>query len=120
MTGSEMMNKALTLLGYTSDFGRTSAEQRFISRAIFVMNSIYADLHYTQKNNGFKALENLEDEILLSERILNDVMPYGVAMLFAESESDGDNLQLFSMLYNQKRLSLTSGDSVKDVMTTPI
>lgn len=119
MTGGEMMNKALTLLGYTNSTGEIAVEQRFSSRAMTVLNSIYSDLYYTQKNTGFEALENLEDEILLSERILNDVMPYGVAMLFAESESDGDNQQLFSMLYNQKRLSLTSGDNVKDVIPAP-
>ena len=113
MTGIEMMNKALSLLGYPN-------ADRFTSRAITVMNAVYSDLFYIHGNSGFVPLNRLSDEIELPERALNDIMPYGVAKLFAESENDGDNQQLYATIFNQKRNALSHNDSVKDVIPFPL
>jgi hypothetical protein len=43
-------------------------------------------------------------------------MPYGVAMLLAQSENDGDSQVLFQSIYNQKRMSATTFGKVKDVL----
>lgn len=116
MTGNEMIKKALVLLGYTDSTGEISGGQRFSSRALTVLNTIYADLFYILNSGDFVALKVTGDDINLPERALNDVMPYGVAAMLAQSESDGDNQQLFVTLYNSKRAALTHTDSVKDVM----
>lgn len=116
MTGKEMFKKSLILLGYTDSMGETSAEQRFNSRAITAVNAIYGDLYYTQGIDGFKPIERLEDEINLSERALNDIMPYGVAMLLAQSEGAGDEQQLFSSIYNQKRAAMSRITTIEDVI----
>lgn len=119
MTGSEMMKKALVLLGYTDGNGEISGEQRFRSRAITVLNSIYSDLFYTAHSGGFTPIEKITDSIELSERELNDIMPYGVAGLLAQSESDGDQQQTFIALYNSKRAALTQSGAVEDVIPCP-
>ncbi len=116
MTGNEIVKKALTLLSYTDGLGQVSGEQRFRGRAVTVLNTIYSDLFYIENSNGFESLNSLTEEIKLSERALNDVMPYGVAAQFAQSEGDGDNQQHWTNLYNQKRLSLINTDTIKDVL----
>ncbi len=120
MTGREMMKRALVLLGYTDSVGGISAEQKFRSRAITVLNAVYSDLYFINKHSGFEEITSLEDQIMLSERALQDIMPYGVAAMLAQSESAGDEQQLFMSIYNQKRLGLTSKDSVADVIPRPI
>lgn len=119
MTGNEMMKKALTLLGYTDSTGEISGEQRFRSRALTVLNAIYADLFYIKNRSNFFPLREMTDLIELSERELNDIMPYGVAALLAQSESDGDQQQTFISLYNSKRAALTQSGAVKDVIPCP-
>ncbi|MBQ8649146.1 MAG: hypothetical protein IJ470_03660 [Clostridia bacterium] len=120
MTGTEMMNRALILLGYTDSQGSVSAEQRFKSRAVTVINTVYADLYFTGKQREeLKPIKSLSDEIRLSERALNDVMPYGVAAYFAMSESDGDQQQIFARLYNQKRTASETANKIVDVIPYP-
>lgn len=119
MTGKEMIKRAIILLGYTDGTGEISGEQRFRSRALTVLNSIYADLFYIQNKEGFCPLETAADEIKLPERALTDVMPYGVAAFLAQSENDGDQQQVFLSLYNAKRAALTHADTVKDVIPCP-
>ena len=116
MTGIEMIKKAMTLLGYTDSTGEISGSQRFSSRALVVLNSIYADLYYASGGKDFIPLASASDEFELPEKLLYDVMPYGVAMMFAQSESDGDSQQLFSLLYNSKRAELTRTEGVEDVL----
>ena len=119
MTGNEMMKKALTLLGYTDSTGEISGEQRFRSRALTVLNGIYSDLFYINHREGFVPLKNTTDNIVLPERELNDVMPYGVAAFLAQSESDGDQQQTFISLYNSKRAALTQSEAVGDMIPCP-
>lgn len=119
MTGSEMMKKALTLLGYNDSTGEISGEQRFRSRALTVLNNIYADLFYIKHSESFVPLKQITDNIVLPERELNDVMPYGVAAFLAQSESDGDQQQIFISLYNSKRAALTQSETVGDVIPCP-
>ena len=119
MTGNEMIKRALTLLGYTDSMGNVSGEQRFKSRALEILNTIYADLFYINNSSGFTPLKSVSDNIILPERVLYDVMPYGVAANLAQSESDGDNQQYFMMLYNAKRVSVGSGAVVQDVIPCP-
>jgi len=49
----------------------------------------------------------------LSMEAVRDIMPYGVAMLMAQSEGDGDNQALFADLYNRKRSSARKNASTR-------
>ena len=67
------------------------------------VNQIYGDLWFTGRKEPFLPLTSLRETLSLSARQLHDVMPYGVAMLLALSEGDGDNQLLYAGLYNRKR-----------------
>lgn len=116
MMGNEILKKAMELLGYTDSNGAAQLTQRIKSRALTVINQVYSDLHYALYNTEFAPIEKLSDEIRLPTRILQEVMPYGVASFLAQSESDGDQQQFMVMMYNQKRKLLCQTTEIKDVM----
>ena len=103
MNGKQMLERAAVLLNYTDGEGHP-ADDAMRRRAIGVINQIAADLWYAGTGAGeWQPLTRLEDSILLDERTVRDVMPYGVAMLMAQSEGDADNQALFAAIYNRKR-----------------
>ena len=110
MTGNEIYKKALKMLNYTD----AASKKRFLSVAVEVINRVYADLFYIENTDGFMPIKTLGDKIVLPERVLYDVMPYGVAAFLAQSENDGDNQLLYITLYNEKRTSLSRNDRIKD------
>ena len=116
MTAREILDRAMRLLGYTDGLGNPEMSGRINSRAISAINSVYSDLFYLNKEKGFQAIKDLKDEIFLPERVLNDVMPYGVAGFIAQGESDGDQQQLFMAIYNKKRLGAVRPSNIKDVL----
>lgn len=118
MTGNEMLKRALTLLGYCDAEGNVAGEQRMKLRALSVINTVYSDLFYALYDKGFEPLISLTQTIELPERILADVMPYGVASFLALGESDGDNQQLYTVLYNRKRGAINRQTLVQDVLPT--
>lgn len=109
MTGFEVFNQALRLLGYTDASGSTdpglSAE--FYKRSLAVVNQVLAELwpleHLPEEADHFVPLISIEEEVPLSVGAVNTAMPYGVAMLLAQADGDGTNQQLYSALYAQKR-----------------
>lgn len=118
MTANQISTKALILLGYNDMNGNTS-DPRLQVTALNAVNAIYADLFYKFNSKGFKELGTLAEELDLPERILNDVVPYGVAAFIAKNIGDGENQQYFSALYNTKRKSAVNGSSIVDVIPSP-
>ena len=116
MTLREMYIKAMILLGYVKSDGEISGQQELQKQSVAAVNQIYADLFFALGNSDFKPLDNSSQMIDLPERILNDVMPYGVAMLIAQSENDGDSQALYANIYNKKRASVRAENTVQDVM----
>ena len=116
MTVRDIFQKAMIMLGYTGSNGEISGEQEYLKRGIVAVNQVYADLFYALGNSSFVPAEKSMDKIDLPERVLYDVMPYGVAMFIAQSENDGDSQQLFAETYTRKRASLRHENSIKDVI----
>ena len=129
MTGYDIIKKAMELLGYTASNGNLQLNARISSKSLAVVNVIYSDLWHvcyggetdcfaSARNDikEFVPLENIHEEINLPERAINDVMIYGVASFIAQSESDGDQQQIYTTLYNQKRASLSKKETVQDVL----
>lgn len=115
MTGRELFNKAMILLGYTDSDGSVQMSDRINSRALTCVNQVYADLFYASySGRAFSPLTNLSGVVELPERILNEVAPYGVASFIAQSEGDGENNQIFIALFNKKRNLLTHFEKIKD------
>ena len=106
MTAQQMFDKSMTLLGYTGTHNEIAGKDELLTRGLAFINQVYSDLHYASNKTDFVPLTNINDDINLSTRTLNDVMPYGVAMFLAQAEGDGDNHQMFSALYSQKRGSV--------------
>lgn len=117
-TAIEIRDRAWRLLNYTDGDGRidTAMYADAAARSLAVVNQIYADIRYCLCAQGVRELETLTEEIDLPEQIVNDVMPYGVAMLTAQTLGDADNQSLFADLYNRKRTRLTHATKRGDVM----
>ena len=118
-TGEEVKNRALQLLNYTDQNGRVDSAMfaDVTARSLALVNQIYADCWYMlTMPRPFEELPTLTEPMALPKRVIVDVMPYGVAMLMAQSLSDGDNQSLMADLYNRKRTSLTRRHRRKDVM----
>lgn len=117
-TGEQVKVRALELLNYTNQQGRLDSAMYadVTARALVLVNQIYSDVWYGLYDEGFEELPSLANELCLPERVINDVMPYGVAMLFAQTIGDADNQSLMVTLYNRKRASLTHTRRRKDVM----
>jgi len=106
MTGLNMFDKVMLLLGYSGANGEVLGKDELLTRGLVAINQIYSDLLYIGGNDDFVPLLNINDEIKLPPRELYDVMPYGVAMFLAAAEGDGDNQQIFAESYNKKRVSV--------------
>ncbi len=117
-TGEQVKNRALQLLRYTDGQGRLDAQMYtdVTAQALPLVNQIYSDVWYGLYDEGFAELGAITDELPLPERVVNDVMPYGVAMLMAQTLGDADNQSLMAAYYNRKRASLTHMRGRKDVM----
>lgn len=119
-TGRDVLERALRLLNYTDGAGRLDGQQyaELFKRGLALVNQIYGDLWFLEREDAFCELIDLSAPLRLSSRCVHDVAPYGVAMLLAQSESDGDNQQLFASLYNQKRSALHRSVRRRDVLPT--
>lgn len=117
-TGRDVFERALRLLNYTDGNGRLDGQQyaELFKRGLPLVNQIYSDLWFAEQEGPFCELNNLSAPLRLSARCVHDVMPYGVAMLLAQTESDGDAQQLFASLYNQKRSVVRRAVRRRDVL----
>ncbi len=107
MTAREIYNKAMTMLGYFGSEG-ISGDTEFSRKGITAINLVIADLWPKVSTDECQQIKALSEEIKLPEKILADVMPYGVAMFLAQSEGDGDSQQMYAVLYNRKRIGVNS------------
>lgn len=116
MTVKDIYLKALVLLGYVNTNGDISGQQELQKQCVAAVNQIYAEVFFAIGRKEFEPINSSDDEIDLPERILHDIMPYGVAMFIAQSENDGDSQQLYANIYNKKRASVRAINCVQDVM----
>ena len=113
MTARELYILALTMLGYKD-------QDMFKEKAITLINSVYADIFYDLKPDGeFQPIKSLQEKIDLPPKVLHDVFPYGLAGFLAQSESDGDQQQLFMSIYNKKKNRLNTFSQIEDVIPCP-
>ena len=116
MTGHEAVKKAAEMLGYTAANGNINLSARLAAKQLTLLNLVYSDLWRVCETGEFVPLKLLQDEIQLPERALNDCFLYGLAAFMAQSESDGDQQQIYILLYNRKRTGLSRRESIVDVL----
>lgn len=109
ITGQDVLDRALRLLGYTNHNGdlENSVDAAVYKRGAAAVRQIFDDLKRVDSlGSDQHTLDEMADPIPLSAVTIDDIMPYGVAMLVAQNEGDGDNQALFSVLYGRKRASV--------------
>lgn len=118
MTGQEAYEQALQLLGYAGTGDEQEAARR-LTRSLAVVNQIYADLYVLEgADSPFQPLVSLPETLKLAAKTGYDVLPYGIAMLCAQNEGDGDQQALFAALYNRKRAGVPRA-AAKRIDTLP-
>lgn len=108
-TGQEVLTRALQLLGYSDNLGGSNSLQdaELIKRGTTAVLQIYNDIQRVEHPTTFDTEAfSMGKELQLSPVSVNDVMPYGVAMLIAQGDGNGDSQAMFADLYNQKRSSV--------------
>ena len=118
MTAKDMISKAIMLLGYNDDRGNVS-NSRFQVTSKNAVNTIYSELFYCLNSEGFNEIVTLSDEINLPERVLYNVMPFGVASLIAEGLGDSDKQAYFGTLYNRRIAQLSHSEEMIDEIPCP-
>lgn len=108
MTGQEVFRQALRLLGYTDTRGEPDSVQHteLYKRALPLLNQIVCDVAVIETDETAAPLTALSQPLPLSERAVREAAPYGLAMLLAASQGDGDQQAFFAALYDQKRNGL--------------
>ena len=105
-TAKEVLDRAMQLCGYVNGEGVPDRlrDADIYKRGLALVNQIYTDMFFAETPDGrFQPLTALQEEISLSARCVNDIMPYGVAMLLTQAEGDTTAQSAFSYAYNQKR-----------------
>lgn len=116
MNASEILNIALKMLGYTENNGNVKLTQRIRNKAVVATNLVYSDIWRVLGKENFEPINSTSEKIDLPSDIITDVFVYGICMHIAQSESDGDNQQFYSALYNRKRTSLSQTGRYKDAL----
>lgn len=108
-TGTDLFCRAMALLHYADSDSEAGAGENaaLLGRCLPLINQVYAELWYAVKpDEAFVPLTAPDQTVALPARVRETVMPYGVAMLLAQGEGDGNNQALFASLYNGRRASL--------------
>ncbi len=117
MTGNDILQRALGLLGYAENNGNTQLTQRILQKALPLTNLAYGDIARMcgmQKER----LESLLDEFEISNKAA-DVFACGLASYIAATEGD-DNAQAFwAAEYATRRTTLSKIIAVKDELPIP-
>ncbi len=120
MTGTDILRQAYTLLNYTDANGNVNAgnNANLSKRALPIINQIYADLWQPRTDGAtFEALTTTHQMLDIDDYTAINIMPYGVAMMLAQSDGDADNQSLYASLYNQRRAgAVTSSNRIVDKM----
>ena len=116
MTANTLLNNALKMLGYSDSDGNTELTARLRNCATVTVNLVYSDLWHICNDGEFVPIKSLFDEIKLPGKATDEAFVYGLAMHIARSENDGDQQQMFAMLYNSKRAGLTKYEKVKEAV----
>ena len=104
-TGMDVFLRAMSLLGYTGIDGVVDAAQsaELVRRGLNIVNQVLADLWPLEKTIQFTPMASIHEDVPLSVKAVEGILPYGVAMFLAQAEGDGTNQQYYASLYQQKR-----------------
>ena len=110
-TAKQICDDALALLGYTDRIGAANGEN-FSPHWRAALNICNLVINEIQRREGkeYKGITALTDTPDISERSINEVMPYGVAMHMSLIDQDFTMHEHFTTVYSEK-LSLPKKSS---------
>jgi len=117
MTGNDILNRALGLLGYAENNGNLQLTQRVLQKSLPLLNMVYGDIARICGINK-QRIDDLNEKIEISDKAA-DVFACGLASYIANSEGD-DNAQAFwAAEYQSRRTTLSSVTEFKDILPVP-
>lgn len=120
MTGHDLWQRALLLLGCDTADGTVPAGASMQRRALAVVNQITAEAWYAAESTPYTPLTSLAQPLPVPAATADTVLPYGVAMLAAQLMGDADNQTLYAVLYDQHRAGAArTARRVRDVLPVP-
>lgn len=109
MTGLDVYNKAIMLLGYDQCEINHGAQDEILPKALDVINNIMIDLNLS-------LIDSLADEIKGTLK-QTDALCTGTAMLISMLQGDTNKNVIFTGLYNAKRAIALGGKAyIEDVL----
>ena len=98
MTARQIIEKTVRLSGFSG-----IEDAKIQKCALTCLNRIYAELFFLENKSGFNEITDVNGEVELDERLVVDVMPYGIASLIALALGDSENHNYYGQIYNVKR-----------------
>ena len=120
MTVGEVIRQTLALLNYTDTRvdGEVPGGHGLYKRVLPLVNQTAAELWFREHSEPFPPLRDLQATVPLPDRVVQTVLPYGVAMLLAAADGDADNQTLFASLYDGHRTATTETAYIVDTQPT--
>ena len=117
MTGNDILQRALGLLGYAENNGNTQLTQRILQKALPLTNLVYGDI---ARMCGMEkeTIDSLSDEFEISNNAA-DVFACGLASYIAATEGDDNAHAFWAAEYNARRTTLSKVTTVKDELPIP-
>lgn len=120
MTGKELVELALKRLNYTDVSGAVDVEQNtdLMRRGADAVEYVVTDLLHVMGEKPV-VIDSIDKDLPLPDDVCVRVAVWGVGMMLAASESDGDNQSYFAAHYNQLRGSVSRKTERLDVLPRP-
>lgn len=115
MTGNELLNTSLDLLGLRTESGELPQDTNDLkARALSLINILLAensslDGRITRSEHTVKSISTLDDTIGMSDIVLHGVLPYGLACLLMLGEDDGIAKDMNTLYTHAKETALKFG-----------
>ncbi len=110
MNGNEIFRRTMLLLGYNDHSGNVAGETALKIRAVEAINTVLYELC------KHSPVSDLETELSVDDGVA-DALVYGVGMILANGEGDGERGALFAEIYNMKRAGIRAkSGTVADVL----
>ena len=111
MTGLDIYNKAMMLLGYDQNTVNHGAIDEIMPKALDIINNILIDLNLSPINSLAEEINGTPKQ--------KDALCSGTAMLIALLEGDTNKNVIFTGIYNAKRsIALKTSANIEDVLPT--
>lgn len=111
-TLKQAADAALKLLGHVNEQGSIdeNRETKYYGAAAAYANLLQGDLLRREGADAAAPLSGLDDALSVSDPTAQDVLPYGLAMMFAQLDGDADNYNALAAEYYGNRVPMIAAD----------